>query len=111
MSLQAHSAAELPPAEQPDLAKQGWRRMHPAGLTGYDALLPVLLVRTGDPGRAATRLETGSHSLKLLGGFHGSYRDYRDERALLLPLVLHSKASTQAGDSTTLTTLMMLGGG
>src|SRR3546814_13053972 len=93
MSLQAHSAAELPPAEQPDLAKQGWRRMHPDGLTGYDALLPVLLVRPGDPGRAEARGETGRHRLNRRGGFHGCLLASIVELPLFLPLVLPGHAS------------------
>src|SRR3546814_8702337 len=97
----AHSAAELPPAEQPDLAKQGWRRMHPDGLTGYDALLPVLLVRPGDPGRAEARVETGSHSLNVLGGFHGGYLASIGELALFLPLFLHGKVSSQRSEEHT----------
>src|SRR3546814_15449058 len=93
MSLQAHSAAELPPAEQPDLAKQGWRRMPPDGLTGYDALLPVLLVRPGDPGRAEARVATGSTNLNVPGGFHGGYLALIGELAVFLALFPHAKSS------------------
>ncbi|WP_158010915.1 PaaI family thioesterase [Tardibacter chloracetimidivorans] len=111
MSLQAHSPAELPPAEQPDLAEQGWRRMHPEGLTGYDALLPVLLVRPGDPGRAEARVETGSHSLNVLGGFHGGYLASIGELVLFLPLFLHGKVSSQGAITVDFTIQFMAGGG
>src|SRR3546814_17926586 len=111
MSLQAHSAAGLPPAEQPDLAEQGWRRMHPEGLTGYDALLPVLLVRPGDPGRAEARVETGSHSLNVLGGFHGGYLASIGELALFLPLFLHGKVSSQGAITVAFTIQFMAGRG
>src|SRR3546814_21097248 len=85
--------------------------MHPDGLTGYDALLPVLLVRPGDPGRAEARVETGSHSLHVLGGFHGGYLASIGELALFLPLFLPGKVSTQGAITVDFTIQFMAAGG
>lgn len=80
--------------EDPLLAQQGWRLLHPPAGRGYDSRLPPLLIRRGKPGEAEARIETGAAGANSAGGLHGGFLASIAEVTLFLPLFLHGRVSS-----------------
>lgn len=72
---------------------QHWRPLDPEPGERFDHVLPTILARAGEPGKAYARIDTDVGSSNVFGGLHGGFLAAFAEQALFLPLYLHGRVS------------------